>query len=179
MTAVMGASGTLFLDRLDSPIGPLLLGVTAAGLAAIVFGPDAALPEEMLRGEFPSCAPARGQADAAKKQLSEYFAGRRRAFDLELVLRGTPFQREVWRALLAVPYGETVSYLDLARMTGRSAGARAVGQAVRRNALPVVVPCHRVIAADGGLGGYGGRWGDAGQYAAIKRALLDLERTAR
>ncbi|MBM3269931.1 MAG: methylated-DNA--[protein]-cysteine S-methyltransferase [Candidatus Sericytochromatia bacterium] len=172
----MAEPGTLYTRRIETPVGPLLLGLTSRGLATILFGPDALAPDEVLRSDFARLEPARGEADAAAAQLAEYFAGRRREFALPLDLRGTPFRREVWSALQAVPYGQTRSYLELARLTGRRGGARAVGQAVRHNPVPIVVPCHRVIAADGGLGGYGGRWAESGQYADIKRALLQLER---
>lgn len=158
-------------------MGPMVVGVTERGLATVLFGPDAQGDAvTVLRAEFPDVRPAGGRADAVIRQLQEYFAGSRRAFDLPIDLRGTGFQIEVLEALLRVPYAETRSYLELARMTGRRGGARAVGQVVRRNRIPVVIPCHRVIAAGGGLGGYGGRWEDTGVYADMKRYLLDLER---
>ncbi len=174
----MAGPDTLFHDRVDSPIGPLAVGLTARGLAMVVFGPDALAPDDVLRAEFPRLEPARGKADEVRRQLDAYFAGAAQTFALPLDLRGTPFQREVWAALQALPYGQTRSYLEVARLTGRKGGARAVGQAVRRNPVPIVVPCHRVIAADGGLGGYGGRWSEAGALADIKRYLLQLERRA-
>jgi len=104
----------------------------------------------------------------AARQLEEYFQGKRRQFDLALRLRGTPFQKRVWGALQAIPYGTTRSYADIARGVGSPLGARAVGQANSANPLAIVVPCHRVIAADGTLGGY--RPG-----LERKRFLLDLE----
>ena len=94
-------------------------------------------------------------ADAAR-QLADYFAGTRRAFDLPLAPRGTGFQQVVWRALLAIPYGETCSYGELARAIGRPAASRAVGAANGRNPIAIVIPCHRVIGADGSMTGYGG-----------------------
>ena len=90
----------------------------------------------------------------AARQLEEYFQGKRRQFDLPVRLRGTPFRERVWGALLAIPYGAMCSYADVARSVGSPLGARAVGQANRANPLAIVVPCHRVIAADGTLGGY-------------------------
>jgi len=102
------------------------------------------------------------------KQLDEYFAGRLRRFTLPLDLRGTPFQRQVWDALLDIPYGETRSYGDVARALGRPRSARAVGGANHVNPVAIVVPCHRVIGADGSLTGYGGG-------LDRKKALLDLE----
>jgi methylated-DNA-[protein]-cysteine S-methyltransferase len=101
-------------------------------------------------------------------QLGEYFAGRRRVFDLPLAAAGTAFQETVWAALAAIPFGETRSYGDLARDLGRPRAVRAVGAANGRNPLPIVVPCHRVIGADGSLTGYAGGM-------ARKRWLLELE----
>jgi methylated-DNA-[protein]-cysteine S-methyltransferase len=102
------------------------------------------------------------------RELDEYFAGKRRNFSFPLDLRGTDFQRACWRALLAIPYGETRSYADIARAVGKPQGFRAVGMANNRNPLAIVVPCHRVIASDGTLCGYGGG-------LDIKRKLLELE----
>ncbi len=107
----------------------------------------------------------------AVRQLAEYLGGKRRRFDLPLDLDGTPFQLRVWRRLLAIPYGATCSYGELARAVGRPGAARAVGQACGANPVAIVVPCHRVIAAGGALGGYG-----AG--GKLKRRLLDLEQSA-
>lgn len=173
---LVAGSSTLYHDRLDSPLGPLVVGLTDRGLAAILLGPDATEDAEaVLEAEFPDLRPAQGRADEAMRQLSEYFAGRRKHFDLPLDLHGTPFQMEVLAALQRIPYGQTRSYLELARLTGRRGGARAVGQVVRRNRVPIVVPCHRIIAADGTLGGYGGRWVASGPYVDAKRFLLELE----
>jgi len=103
-----------------------------------------------------------------RRQLEEYLAGSRRAFELPLRPAGTDFQRRVWRGLCDIPYGETRSYLDLATAVGNRRAVRAVGQANGRNPIGVVIPCHRVIAADGGLGGYAGG-------LDRKRLLLNLE----
>jgi methylated-DNA-[protein]-cysteine S-methyltransferase len=105
-------------------------------------------------------------------QLAEYFDGRRRQFDLPLAPEGTPFQQSVWRALLDIPYGETISYGELATRIGRRSASRAVGLANGSNPLPIVIPCHRVIGASGKLTGYGGG-------LAIKDQLLALERGER
>ena len=102
------------------------------------------------------------------QQLREYFAGKRRDFNFALDLRGTDFQRACWRALVAIPYGETRSYADIARAVGRPQGFRAVGMANNRNPVAIIVPCHRVIASDGTLCGYGGG-------LDVKRKLLELE----
>jgi methylated-DNA-[protein]-cysteine S-methyltransferase len=106
-----------------------------------------------------------------REQLDAYFAGRRIGFDLELAERGTPFQRDVWRALAAIPHGETTTYAELARRIGRPKAVRAVGAANGANPWAIVVPCHRVIGADGSLTGYAGG-------LERKRALLALERAA-
>ena len=103
-----------------------------------------------------------------RAQLADYFAGRRAVFDLPLVMQGTPFQVRAWRALQEIPYGETISYGEQARRLGRPADPRAVGQANGRNPIAVIVPCHRVIGADGSLTGYGGG-------VERKRQLLELE----
>jgi methylated-DNA-[protein]-cysteine S-methyltransferase len=106
--------------------------------------------------------------EATRAQLAEYFAGRRTTFDLPLAPRGTPFQLRVWEALRGIPYGRTISYLDLARRVADDKATRAVGAANGRNPLPIVVPCHRVIGADGSLVGFGGG-------IARKRWLLSHE----
>ena len=107
--------------------------------------------------------------DAWRTQLDEYFAGTRTRFDLPLRLHGTPFQVEVWEQLRRIPYGETISYGELARRVGNANASRAVGLANGQNPLPIVVPCHRVIGANGKLTGYGGG-------LPIKARLLELER---
>jgi methylated-DNA-[protein]-cysteine S-methyltransferase len=105
---------------------------------------------------------------AAADQLEEYFSGKRTRFDLPVDLDGTPFQKEVWLALADIPYGETVSYAELANMVGRPNAYRAVGQANGANPVPIVLPCHRVVASGGGIGGYGGG-------LDLKRRLLAIE----
>jgi methylated-DNA-[protein]-cysteine S-methyltransferase len=104
----------------------------------------------------------------AARQLDEYFAQKRTSFDLPLSVTGTEFQEQVWLSLAEIPYGETISYAELARWVGRPQAFRAVGQANGANPIPVILPCHRVIAADGTVGGYGGG-------LPVKRALLELE----
>jgi len=143
---------------MDSPIGRLRLSASPQGLRSIDFAAGDAAK-----------APVDATLRRAITQLREYFAGQRRAFDLALDPQGTEFQRQVWQALVAIPYGETTSYGELARRIGRPAAVRAVGAANGRNPLPIIVPCHRVIGSDGSLTGYAGG-------LAIKRALLDLER---
>jgi methylated-DNA-[protein]-cysteine S-methyltransferase len=151
----------------DSPIGPLLIAGDQEAVRHIRFPRNgkASKPE---RGWIES--PAGPVAEAAA-QLREYFAGRRTEFDLPLALDGTPFQRTVWRKLQEVPYGETVSYGELARRVGNPKASRAVGSANGANRIPIVIPCHRVIASGGKLGGFGGG-------LPVKEALLALEKTS-
>ena len=104
-----------------------------------------------------------------ERQLEEYFSGKRAVFTLPLAPKGTPFQRQVWQALLTVPYGETRSYGQIAKQVGREKAARAVGGANHNNPISILIPCHRIIGADGSLWGYGGGLDK-------KKALLDLER---
>lgn len=104
----------------------------------------------------------------AERQLEEYFQGKRKIFELPLRYGGTEFQRQVWEALLTIPYGETVSYQEIARRVGRERAVRAVGTAIGRNPLGIVIPCHRVIGKDGGLHGFGGGLEN-------KKMLLELE----
>jgi O-6-methylguanine DNA methyltransferase len=172
---------TLHSTMFTSPVGPLFLAASDQGLVALEF--DARLPGQQtirpnprdLRSENKR-AEKRGRrfeesASAMRpytRELEEYFAGERREFTFALDLRGTDFQLACWRALLAIPYGETRSYGDIARAVGRPQGFRAVGMANNRNPIAIVVPCHRVIASDGTLCGYGGG-------LDVKRKLLELE----
>jgi methylated-DNA-[protein]-cysteine S-methyltransferase len=139
----------MFWHETDSPVGPLLLAADGRALTRVYFqrGPHPFTPPPEWRREA-------GRFEASTRQLAEYFAGERRAFDLPLAMEGSEFQRSVWRALVAIPYGETISYGELARRVGSV--ARAVGLANGANPLPIIVPCHRVIGADGSLTGYGG-----------------------
>lgn len=148
----------------QSPVGPLLLAVSDEGLYAIEFQPSrhpVARAEAWREGDHPLL-------EQARAQLEEYFAGTRRGFDLPLAPHGTAFQRTVWRTLATIPYGETLSYAQLAARVGRPGAARAVGAANGRNPLPIVLPCHRVIGARGDLTGFGGG-------LPVKRFLLELE----
>jgi methylated-DNA-[protein]-cysteine S-methyltransferase len=157
----------MYWHEIESPIGPLLLAGTSQALTRVHFqaGPHPLQPAN----DWQHAAAPFVQVQA---QLQEYFCGTRRAFELPLAPAGTPFQLSVWQALLAIPYGETLSYAALARRLGRSGrGARAVGLANGANPLPILVPCHRIIGADGSLTGFGGG-------LPIKRALLALEGAA-
>lgn len=149
---------------LSTPIGELLLAADAGELAHVGL-PTAgapATPEADWRADRSALA-------GARRQLDEYFSGQRVAFDLPLRLPGTAFQRQVLVALREIPYGQTASYGDIARRIGRPRAVRAVGAANRRNPLPIVIPCHRVIGADGSLTGYAGG-------LPLKAALLSRER---
>jgi O-6-methylguanine DNA methyltransferase len=163
----------LHTARFESPIGVLLAATSERGLAYLE------LPHASGRGfagwrrtAAPSSHVVEGFAPnrAAVAQVLEYLEGKRHAFELPLDLRGTAFQRRVWDALLALPYGETCTYAALARAIGRPAAVRAVGTANGANPVPLVVPCHRVVATGGRLGGYGGG-------LALKARLLALERS--
>ena len=138
---------------IDSPIGPLGLVATDEGLRAVSWRGDETsvkLPEDMTED------PGHPILRQAARQLVEYFDGDRTSFDVPLDLRGTPFQVAAWRALGDIPYGSTRSYGEQAALIGRPKAVRAVGQANGRNPVPVVLPCHRVIGADGSLTGFGG-----------------------
>ena len=137
--------------RVDSPVGPLMLAAGDDGLRHVEFRDNRhpADRSDWHGGPHPVL-------DAAETQLREYFDGARRAFELPLAPRGTGFQRQVWQALAAIPYGSTVSYAELAQRIGSPDAVRAVGAANGRNPLPIVLPCHRVIGADGALVGFGG-----------------------
>lgn len=143
---------TIDFRHVDSPVGPLLLAATDAALVAIEFRDN----RHPVRRD-PSWQPGdNAMLRETERQLHEYFDGSRRTFDLPLSPRGTPFQREVWAMLATIPYGATCSYGDMARRIGRPAAVRAVGAANGRNPIPIVLPCHRVLGADGSLTGFGG-----------------------
>jgi methylated-DNA-[protein]-cysteine S-methyltransferase len=138
---------------IDSPIGRLLLGTDGEALIRI----DMDVPDRPPRDlENWTCDAAAGPLPEVARQLEEYFTGRRRVFDLPVRLEGTEFQRRAWRMLMEIPYGETRSYGEQAKRIGNPNASRAVGLANGRNPIPIVVPCHRVIGADGSLTGFGG-----------------------
>lgn len=140
-------------------------------MAAVVDEGGALRQLSFLRGRDridPSAVLDPHRGAQVKRQLSEYFQGRRKVFDLELAPAGTPFQQDVWRALVEIPYGECASYSDIARRIGRRDAVRAVGAANGANPISIVIPCHRVIGRDGSLTGYGGG-------LPLKRWLLDHE----
>jgi methylated-DNA-[protein]-cysteine S-methyltransferase len=148
------------LARFRSPVGPLTVEATEAGVCAVRFvGGERARP--------PISALAQGHVEAALRALQDYFSGRRPELPA-LDLRGSPFQRQVWRELLGIPYGEVRTYGEIARDLGRPGAARAVGAANGRNPVAILVPCHRVVQGGGRLGGYGGG-------VEVKRWLLAHE----
>ncbi len=149
--------------RMESPWGPLLLAEDDAGLQLVRFmeGPRAMAPE-------PGWTPVERLACGVEVQLDEYFRGRRQSFDLPYARRGTDFQQQVWKALDDIPFGQTMSYGDIARQIGRPKAVRAVGAANGANPWAIVRPCHRVIGSNGTLTGYAGG-------LAYKEGLLALE----
>ncbi len=163
----------LIARTLDSPVGELTLVASEAGIRAILWEADrperAGLDGDLVASGDPDApAVAEDALDAAEEQLGEYFRGERRGFDLPLDLQGTEFQVAAWRALAQIPYGETRTYAQQAEAIGRPAAVRAVGAANGRNPISIVLPCHRVVGADGSLTGFAGG-------VDVKRRLLDLE----
>lgn len=154
-----------FHSTLETPFGPMRIAVDADGVLVELWLPNRSLDAPLRE---PSVRAAREGVRAARMQLSEYFAGKRRAFELRLEPRGTRFERDVWERLLAIPYGSTTSYGAIATGLGLKNGARAVGRANGSNRIPIVIPCHRVIGTDGKLTGFGGG-------LPLKLALLELE----
>lgn len=136
---------------MDSPVGPLTLTAVDGVLAGLNMDQQRHAPAPDSFGVRDD-----GPFEEAVRQLDAYFAGTRTEFDLELALAGTPFQQRVWKELQAVGYGETVSYGELADRIGQPSASRAVGLANGRNPVSIIVPCHRVVGADGSLTGYGG-----------------------
>jgi AraC family transcriptional regulator of adaptative response/methylated-DNA-[protein]-cysteine methyltransferase len=156
----------------DSPVGPLVAAATNEGVILLEFGDLARLEEQAtrLRRRFdgPLVVGDHPHLRRLGEELAEYFAGNRRDFTVPLVVRGTPFEERVWTALQAIPFGITCSYADIAQRIGSPNATRAVGSANGRNRIAIVIPCHRVVNADGKLGGYGG-----GLWR--KKRLLELE----
>ena len=155
----------LVFKWVGSPVGTLKLVGHDAGLAAILWEHDN--PRRVRLGALTE-DPDNSLLGAAERQLTEYFHGERKNFDVPLAFAGTPFQVRVWRALLTIPYGETRSYGDIARQIGHPAAMRAVGAANGRNPVSIMAPCHRVVGASGALVGFAGG-------LEAKRILLDLE----
>ncbi|TCL71589.1 methylated-DNA-[protein]-cysteine S-methyltransferase [Hydrogenispora ethanolica] len=156
----------LVYDRYETPFGPIHVILDSKGVREVVMTPakwEQCLGDPALTHDPPACR-------EAVSQLDEYFSGKRRRFSLPLSLTGTSFQQNVWRELQEIPFGETRSYQAIARAIAAPGSCRAVGQANRRNPLPIFVPCHRVIGKDGSLTGYIGTG-----YLDIKSYLLRME----
>lgn len=147
----------------DSPAGKLLLAASERGLRILSFR-----PQEALASKKTDFAHDPGALAPYAAQMREFLAGKRRDFDFPLDLHGTEFQRRCWNQLLKIPYGEVITYAQLAQRVGSPNGFRAVGHANGQNPIAIIVPCHRVISSDGTLGGYGGG-------LPMKQWLLDLE----
>lgn len=149
-----------YLAYLDTEIGRITIAEDGKGISEVLFEEENP-PENAQEKETPLLL-------KAKEQLSEYFKGTRKVFDLPLSFKGTQFQLEDWNALRTIPYGETRSYKQIAEQLGRPGAYRAVGMANHVNRIPIIVPCHRVVGANGKLVGYGGGM-------EIKKKLLELE----
>jgi len=187
MSSIAAINGKLFWESWDSPFGKLTVSCSGKGVRELQIGTGkirangsasrrsgangANQAAEIIRAGK-SSEPGARIARQAIAELQEYAAGRRKQFSLPLDLQGTPFQRKVWKALCAIPYGETRSYLQIARAAGNPRASRAVGMANHCNPVAIVVPCHRVIASDGTLGGYGGG-------LEVKAKILQLEKNSR
>jgi methylated-DNA-[protein]-cysteine S-methyltransferase len=148
---------------IDTPVGPLLLAADASGLRLLAFAGGGRAP-----AVSPDWQPDHGELDGLVAELGAYFTGRLKVFSMPLAPQGTPFQRAVWSELQRIPYGETVSYGELARRLGNPKAVRAVGTANGSNPIAIIIPCHRVIGSNGSLVGYGGG-------LPIKQTLLALE----
>ena len=144
---------TLFYKEIKSPVGKLKLVASANALVGVLWGGEGSdrltIDAQKVEGHHPILA-------QTEQQLSEYFAGTRTQFELPLEPRGTEFQKKVWRSLRRIPFGTTKSYVEIARLIGSPRACRAVGAANSKNPLPIVVPCHRVVGANGALTGFGG-----------------------
>ncbi len=167
----------VYISEVDpTPLGPIWVAVSDLGLVALEFvDNEATFIERLQRRGFRVVKDDSQPASLAAQQVSDYLRGRRREFDLPIDWSGmTPFQKKVLQATLAIPCGEVITYGELAQLVGRPRSARAVGRAEATNPMPLVIPCHRVIGADGKLHGYGGRGG-----LDTKAWLLRLEGVQR
>jgi methylated-DNA-[protein]-cysteine S-methyltransferase len=162
----------LYYTQMNSPVGPLLLVSSEKGLVRI------ALPSESggdrmnhITAEYPDACfiEDAGKNQEAVRQIEEYFSGTRKSFTLPLDLRGTDFQKKVWKAMLKVPFGRKRSYGQIARDIGNPKACRAVGGSCGKNTIAIVIPCHRIIGSDGSMTGFGGG-------ISLKERLLDLEK---
>jgi methylated-DNA-[protein]-cysteine S-methyltransferase len=161
-------SALFYTEIDDSPVGPLLLAGDSEALHLLAFGVGSR-PREIDGDWKPD---VKGVLTNVRKELDQYFAGRLKRFTARLAFNGTQFQNAVWKELTRIPYGETISYLDLAKRIDNPKAVRAVGMANGANPIAIIVPCHRVIGSNGSLTGFGGG-------LPAKRALLELEKGQR
>jgi len=161
-------SALFYTEIDDSPVGPLLLAGDSDALHVLSFGVGSR-PREIDADWMPD---TKGVLKDVRNELDRYFAGRLKEFTTSLAFNGTPFQNAVWKQLTKIPYGETISYLDLAKRIDNPKAVRAVGMANGANPIAIIVPCHRVIGSNGSLTGFGGG-------LPTKRALLELEKGQR
>ena len=151
---------TVFLTQIETPLGPMVAGSDAKSLLLLEFVDRDRVPAQLARlARWLQCSFQPGDTPiltALRQQLDEYFRGARADFDVPLEARGTPFQRQVWKALGTIPCGSTQSYADVARAIGRPTAVRAVARANGDNRISILIPCHRVVGSDGRLVGYGG-----------------------
>ena len=161
-------SALFYTEIDDSPVGPLLLAGDSDALHVLAFGVGSR-PREIDANWMPD---TKGVLTGVRNELDQYFAGRLKAFTARLAFNGTTFQNAVWKELTRIPYGETISYLELAKRIDNVKAVRAVGMANGANPIAIIVPCHRVIGSNGSLTGFGGG-------LPTKRALLDLEKGQR
>ena len=171
-SAMTATAPSISLAWIETPLGPMIAGASDAGVCVLEFTDRRMLEHQLatLRRRFKAAFVPGEHANLTqlRDELNEYFAGARQTFTVPLAAPGTPFEERVWKALLAIPYGETRSYADIAREVGSPAAVRAVGRANGMNRIAIVIPCHRVVNKNGELGGYGG-----GLWR--KRRLLHLE----
>ncbi|HEY8068886.1 MAG TPA: methylated-DNA--[protein]-cysteine S-methyltransferase [Burkholderiales bacterium] len=158
-----------YYDVFQGPQGQMLLVATEEGVSGVYFAGQKYFPEKDKQWKR---APEHARLKQAKRELAEYFAGRRKRFDVALAPDGTPFQRAVWKAISSVGFGKTLTYAELAGKAGFPGSARAAGAATGRNPISIIVPCHRIVGSNGSLTGYAGG-------LDRKRALLALEGIGR
>jgi methylated-DNA-[protein]-cysteine S-methyltransferase len=159
----------MFYTQMKSPVGPLLLAGDADSLRFVSFGSS----ERCLKPR-PDWTEDMSPFSEAMRQLRAYFDGELKEFDLPLTLEGTGFQRRVWTNLLTIPYGETISYAQLAQRIGNPKAVRAVGLANGSNPIPIIIPCHRVIGSNGSLTGFGGGLGTKKKLLALESNQISL-----
>jgi methylated-DNA-[protein]-cysteine S-methyltransferase len=168
LITVISMSALFYTEIDDSPVGPLLLAGDSEALHVLAFGVGCR-PREI---DADWMLDTKGVLKNVRKELDQYFAGTLKKFSTRLAFNGTPFQQQVWKELTRIPYGETISYLDLANRIKNPKAVRAVGMANGANPIAIIVPCHRVIGSNGSLTGFGGG-------LPTKRALLELEKGQR